>query len=232
MLNVAHSLIPQFASSNSGLTNDAAGIDRRSWLKALEDAGLRDALRAAKPFAAEGFQLRDAEDHTVYRHPMGFRTNDAFEDGVLPDKQTDDTDRYGRDHAKPLSTPSENADSESLATAESTSVIGLAQEKGASSPATVDISTESSVATRRELLATFTPKNWLARNVALLPSQGGTEIWIRDASLTTSGLTTMLAALRTSMGELGTSLVRISLNGKTVYSFSGGELNKRNPKEE
>lgn len=59
-------------------------------------------------------------------------------------------------------------------------------------------------------------------------SHGEVEIWIRDVSLDVSRAVGIIGSLRKTMGELGVSLVRGSLNGKQVFVRNTGSVRAEN----
>lgn len=221
---------PSTSATETSLPRAISGHNRQTWLKALEDASLRDALRATRQFIASGAPSPLPESSQSHAQ---FARRDS--DGRFADEE-------------PLPAGPQNLNSESGGSSRTTdsgcapgirSTASAWQAVNAAAeplrPATAsDISGhETGAAPTKSMLQLLTPPRiWLARNVAVLPSGEGVEVWIRDSAMAESGVVRMLAGLRDSMAELGTSLVRVSLNGKPVHSSAQAKPGERKSKEE
>ncbi len=188
------------------------GQGKQAWLKALEEAGWRDALRAARPWGRES-PASSTEGQEYGSLPVRQLFADHSPAGDLPSWNCE----VGASHnASPeiLSLDSVGAEVESHRTAAGefspaaviSQAVVLGERSGRAGPAALGHSAP-------------TPQTkWQASNLSVLRTGEGLEVWVRDASLTPSALTTLLTGLRNSLAEQGTSLVRVSLNGKLLYS--------------
>lgn len=220
---------PALADGGSAMPRTTGALNRRSWLNALESAGLRDALRATKAFLAPeggraGPDSPSSGEASLPAGGMGQKDDEA------PSIFGNRDQPRGEDQSGPTidSAPRQDGRSKATNPRRPQAFLGvLEQMLGADCP-----DHEADVATRNPLpTAPQAKRQWQARNVLVLPSGQGMEVWIRDSRLRDSRLTHLLGTLRNTMAELGTSLVRVSLNGKPVQLHAQERLGERKSKE-
>jgi len=224
------------ASTQTALTSDSTALRgsdhgvKQRWLKTLEAAGWRDALREAKTFATP--------DRSGIEADTGER--DAPTQGM---SGGDDTPENSRHTGNPRTsyckaenesqTPPQNANTQGArgrSANPEVSVAGFAPLSRKSQDG--NGKNDFPIQTARQQASEMQPRNWLARNISVLQSGPGLELWIRDSTMTRSGLVGLLADLRASMAEMGSSLVRVSLNGKSLYPLLSGKPENTISKEE
>lgn len=198
----------------SGARTSTEGM-RQGWLKSLESAGLQDALRGVRVFPGSSFSASalamDQEAAVQLPHR-------SLPQGMTPQPAADDL------VAAPLSTQGGEHHQESPMPFPSAKEI---QDTQPTLPAGPSPLVRPGMGVRGEILSleslpasawTTLQADWQAHHTLVLSAAGGAEVWVRDARLKESDLLRLLADFRGSMAELGCSLVRLSLNGKLMYS--------------
>lgn len=200
---------------------------KQSWLKSAEDSGLRDALSITQRFKAARAAVSQEEQPDpkvlqILRNSS--KTLPQAREGLsgVP-AAGESTEASGSTPTPAIKTLAVNSQSSSTEFLPSFTFVRLmsslaaSREKGEAA----FTSAQEPVTIIREALQ--------ARNVTVLPTEDGLEVWLRDSSLTKPELLTWLAGIRHSMAALGASLVRLSLNGDTVYSFGQNRQGKSDP---
>lgn len=220
---------PALADAGSALPRTTSTLNRRSWLNALESAGLRDALRATKPFLSPeagraGPDSRSSGQASWPAGDMGQKEDEApivFADRGQP---------RGEDQSGPTIDSGTRQSCRSKAANPGRPQVFLGPPEMTLAADCPD--READVLTRNlPPAAPQAKRQWQERNIVALPSADGMEVWIRDSRLRESRLATLLGTLRNTMAELGTSLVRVSLNGKPVQMHAQARAGERNSKE-
>lgn len=221
--------VPTFTDTGSALPRTTSTLNRQSWLNALESAGLRDALRVAKSFVSaetggigpsnlpsgQASSPESSMDREVDDRPSVFAKRHQSRSEDQKDSTIDSGTRRGCHSRAPNS-------------GQPQAFRGVMEQTlGAEC-----FEHETNVATWDSLpTAPEAKRHWKERNVTVLPSEQGMEVWIRDSRLRDSRLATLLGTLRNTMAELGTSLVRVSLNGKPVQLHAQVKPGERKSKE-
>lgn len=221
---------PAAKIAEPSLSRNDTGQNKQVWLKALEEAGLRNALRSARPFISgrasstlpeTGDQSSLSEQQSSSRH---------LDDGAFFSAKSEMGEARAEEFHSITDTPCVKGHQGA-----STDWHGFnvpAQPAQAAAGSNLPAQQLDAEAMRSAMVSTALPKSWQARNVAILPSGEGVEVWIRDSAMTAPEVAHLLAGLRNSMASLGASLIRVSLNGKPVYSPARTSSGKHKFKEE
>lgn len=214
---------------STALRNTDHGV-KQGWLKTLEAAGWRDALREAKTFATSdrsGVETDTGErDAPAQRMPGGDDTlENNWHSGHLRTSYgtPENESQFPTLNASPQGERGRSANPE-------VSIAGFVPQSSKFRDG--NGKNEIPIQTARHQASEMQPRNWLARNISVLQSGPGLELWIRDSTMTRSGLVGLLADLRASMAEMGSNLVRVSLNGKPLYPLLSGTPENTISKEE
>lgn len=194
-------------------TASAGDMTRQSWLQALERAGWKDALGAMRPF--------ESGRQAFSREPEGRLPSRQEAKGETPCAPEEFRPAFGGARGAPAHDMGRGIGSSQVSgpcAAEDAvagqAVTGFVPASNLSGEASAS-SDSSPVAAG--LLQTA-GRRWQQTNVVMLPLGQGWEVWIRDAGMDRGRVALLLADLRKSMGLVGCSLLRASLNGQTVYS--------------
>lgn len=216
---------PAVTEAGPAQTGAANLLNRQGWLNALESAGWRDALRAGRPFLAPEAATAEPGDRASWQ-PTPASGNKRQEADEAPAPSA--TDAYPPGANAPGGAVDSSARRVGDSAAERPPVLAIFWEPklGADVP-----DHETAGATRDPSATAESRRQWQARNLVILPSEQGMEVWIRDSHLGESQLPAVLGTLRKTMAELGSSLVRVSLNGQPVQLPAQEKLGQRKPKE-
>ena len=206
------------AASYSGAMKSSSVDNRQGWLKALEAAGLRDALQNTRAFAGSEGQARypENESETRRRAPAVRQLDVAepFNGGITAQQPC----------AQAQPGFQEPATIEVTSHAESELPAGIAAQQQSAEPTETGAGQqELSPASVTGDPANAARRNWAARNLLLLPAEGGgVEIWVRDAKLSGARMQMLLSDLRRTATELGGGPVQLFVNGRPVVSADNG----------
>lgn len=209
--------------TNAETTIAAVGkshAQQQSWLKALEQAGLRDAVQKTRRFLASEGPGTGAVDpvaspdsaSTLQRNSGDAPAqNAAFT--RLPQMAVSAATLPSPPEPTGIhDTPTQDSEASNILLAAPRCLDGarpnLTAEPRESEPAAVAPAATSSLM----------HQDWGPQKITVLQSEQGLELWIRDNTAASKDLKTRLSGIRKSMGPLGASLVRISLNGNTLLS--------------
>lgn len=191
-------------------------VHRQAWMKSLERAGLVDALRQIRVMT----NSNSMSSPTLDSDRRG--SNSSINEERLPLEESTPSSGLVEIVGKFQSLATSRSPQTATLPSDTTSEVlqGLIAltpdiEKERVYISKVQVSRVDSEA----VAANKSHMSYLEKNVLMLNTNAGVELWIRDMALPKSKLMEMLKTVRHSMGVLGISLVKVVLNGQEVLSF-------------
>jgi hypothetical protein len=220
---VLMSLVDRYTAAEMAVRASAAHLsspdNRQGWLKALESAGLQEALQNTHAFAPTGsFEPHVQSSDDSSNSPVAVtqladqevQNHGRAASALLPlQRFTAQVESLVANHVECKGRQTAVAWSESQRQVVELTGLGVnGQEVDAPHP-TSDGTTQAQ-------------KFWHTRNLLLLPVEaGGVEVWVRDAKLSAARMQMLISDLRRASTELGSGPVKVFLNGQPVSSASG-----------
>lgn len=206
-----------------------AEVRQQSWLKALEDAGLRDALSETRRFRSGAGPVATALEAAPER--AGKPAAAARLGETINPMPTD----CPPGASAPRETASVGSGSAlrrdgSAKLPMGTGVTAFTAPPTLGEPETVGSEIGGDAESRLPLEMMLRQK-WQARKVTVLPYEEGVEVWVRDSTVSGEGLKGMLGGVQKSASELGTTVVRVFVNGREVDSSGAPGTGKPANKE-
>ncbi|MBI2308404.1 MAG: hypothetical protein HYU78_13960 [Rhodocyclales bacterium] len=217
------------SSTYSGHGASAGGeVQQRSWLKALEDAGLRDALSETRRFRSGSGHPAPASDSAPEQAGRLAATPGLAEtiDTVAVRFHSGRSTSPGGAPAGEVPTPFGGSAKLPAGASPMGAVVTPAHGEAGSFGNEIVGSAES-----RLPLEMVLRQKWQARKVTVLPYEEGVEVWVRDSTVSGEGLKGLLTGVQRSASELGATVVRVFVNGKDVKSSGAPGAGKLTNKE-
>lgn len=228
------SRIDNLGTSNAGsahASSAGAEVRQQSWLKALEDAGLREAL-------ADTRQFRSGRGNPPATQDPGQESREK--NLVAKPPREANADRFA--HQQPKNSQGTEASAQQLLLLPSAGRLDTLHDRGSVGvPAKLPDQKGGSGVVGDEAchdiesrlpMEMMLRRKWQPRKVTVLPYEQGVEVWVRDSALSKEDLKGLLGGLQKSAGELGASLVRAFLNGKPLNRSGALHAEKVITKEE
>lgn len=209
-----------------------AGDLRQTWLKALEQSGLHDALQMTKRFQAgtadtSPRDTQEIESASSQGLPAE-RSPDPEGNSIVSIRQTVSANAVAV-QPNPVVSPLQAGHRQESDFALAEPIALIKNFLGDSAAVTTKT---ARVTARSEGNCPPPDGQWQAQKITFLPNGTGVEAWVRDARLSPSGVMELLAGFRDSMSRIGVSLVRVSLNGKTLDLPKQEQMSNYGNKEE
>lgn len=201
-------------------------LRRESWMKALEEAGLRDALANTRRFVAAGVGFAATSEAADGGSDLHFALQrGAAEYGAMQQDQSASPDAQVAVNGGVR----DSAVRRVVATAPE-AFVGVGE---AATPRragdTAKVSQDPILRLPMEMILR---RQWEQRKITVLPYGKGVEIWVRDSSASDVDVTHLLDTLRKSANEGGAEVKRVFVNGRAVDAFASPNLSRSIPKED
>lgn len=189
--------------------------NRQGWLKALEEAGLRDALQNTRAFVSDRDSVSPEQAHQEKALPISAPAPLALD-------ETNNLRRFDPPHMEQLHdfSHSQQRTNARLPRGEIATPASACAEymKPVVEPMAINhVERDCTSCPAVEEPQNQERKTWAMRNLILLPTEyGGVEIWVRDAKLSAARMQMLLSDIRRTLTDLDSGPVSVFLNGQPV----------------